>query len=170
MYKRNVDARSFNHCCSEKKIIITYSEFVFVALGFQRAMRMGCIFMRGLSGSTVFFFFTLSHKRHDFRKKKILNKKCVSIFSTAFVRSIFYSKKKWANYDKKCTLSSCKVSVIPIIFKLDLNFLDGFSKNTPISHFMKIHPMGSELFHAYVQRTDRYDEANSRFPQICEQA
>ena len=95
MYKRNVDALSFNHYCSEKAISITYSEFVFVALGFQHAMLMLHIFTYGLSGSTVFFFFTLSHKRHDFLKKeKLLNIKCVSIFSTAFVRSIFHSKKK----------------------------------------------------------------------------
>jgi hypothetical protein len=31
------------------------------------------------------YFSTLTHKRHDFRKKKLLNIKCVLIFSTAFV-------------------------------------------------------------------------------------
>ena len=55
LYKRNVDARSFNHCCSEKTISISYSEFVFVALGFQHAMLMRHIFMCDLSGCTVFF-------------------------------------------------------------------------------------------------------------------
>jgi hypothetical protein len=29
-----------------------------------------------------------------------------------------------------------------------LNFLDRFLKNPPISNFMKIHPVGAELFHA----------------------
>ena len=60
MYKRNFDARSFNHCCSEKAINVTYSEFVFVAFVFQHAFIMRHIFMCGLSGSTVFFFHIIS--------------------------------------------------------------------------------------------------------------
>jgi len=38
-----------------------------------------------------------------------------------------------------------------------------FSKNTQISSFMQICPVGAELFHA-----DRRDKANSRFSQFCE--
>jgi len=34
---------------------------------------------------------------------------------------------------------------------------------------MKIRPVGAELFHA-VNRTDRHDEAKSRFAQFCERA
>jgi hypothetical protein len=34
---------------------------------------------------------------------------------------------------------------------------------------MKIRPVGAELFHAG-GRTDRRDEANSRFSQFCERA
>jgi hypothetical protein len=40
---------------------------------------------------------------------------------------------------------------------------------------MKIRPLGAELFYANGRthgemdgRTDRYEEANSRFPQLCE--
>jgi hypothetical protein len=36
-------------------------------------------------------------------------------------------------------------------------------KNTQISHFIKIRPLGIELFHAV-----RYDEANSRLSQFYE--
>ena len=35
---------------------------------------------------------------------------------------------------------------------------------------MKIFPVGAELLHAESGRTDRYDEANSRFSQFCERA
>jgi hypothetical protein len=37
--------------------------------------------------------------------------------------------------------------------------------STHISSFIKIRPMGAEIFHAHWQ-TDGYDEANSRFSQI----
>ena len=40
MYKRNIQARSRNHCCRRKAISITYSERVSVALGIHHAMRM----------------------------------------------------------------------------------------------------------------------------------
>jgi hypothetical protein len=36
-------------------------------------------------------------------------------------------------------------------------FSTDFQKNTQISNFMKIHPVGAELFHADRQM-DRYDE------------
>ena len=42
-----------------------------------------------------------------------------------------------------------------------------------MSYFMKIFPVGAELFHSNGQtdrRTDRHDEANNRFSQYCERA
>ena len=42
-----------------------------------------------------------------------------------------------------------------------------FSKNTQISNFKKIRPIGAELFQVD-GRTDRHDEANRRFSQFCE--
>ena len=42
-------------------------------------------------------------------------------------------------------------------------------KETQISNFMKIRPVGAEVFHAD-RRTSRHDEANNRFSQLRERA
>ena len=67
----------------EKKSI-TYFECVFVALVIQRAVAgADYIAICGLSGSTTFS--TLSHKRLEFRGKKLLNIKYVLIFCITLV-------------------------------------------------------------------------------------
>jgi len=53
--QHNIEARSCNHCCSEKAVSITYSECVFVALLTQHAMRIRHTVICGLSRSTIFF-------------------------------------------------------------------------------------------------------------------
>jgi hypothetical protein len=50
--------------------------------------------------------------------------------------------------DRTVHWSSCEVRVIIFLFELNLNFLGRFSKNTQVSNFIKIHPVGAELFHA----------------------
>jgi hypothetical protein len=44
-----------------------------------------------------------------------------------------------------------------------------FRKSVQISNLMKIRLLGAELFHAD-RRTDRHEEANIRFSQVCERA
>jgi hypothetical protein len=53
--------------------------------------------------------------------------------------------------------------------KLNFNILHRFSENIQISNFMKIRPVGAELFHTD-GRTDTQDEANSTFSQFWESA
>jgi hypothetical protein len=52
------------------------------------------------------------------------------------------------------------------LFLSDVNetwiFSKDFQKNSQISNFVKIRPVGAELFHAG-GRKDSYDEANCRF-------
>jgi len=50
-----------------------YSGCVFIALGIPREMRMRHTVVCGLSNSTIFS--TLFQKRHDFRKKKVIEYK-----------------------------------------------------------------------------------------------
>ena len=78
MYKRNIEARSRNHCRRGRAISIVYSECVSVAFVIQDAMRMRRItfVIRGLSGSTLFSH--IISKRARYSKKKTLKIiKCV---------------------------------------------------------------------------------------------
>jgi len=79
---RNIEARLFNHCCRGKAINITYSGCVFVVLHIQHAQHTPLIILSPVPCLAVQHFSTLFHKRYDFRKKKLLNIKCVLIFST----------------------------------------------------------------------------------------
>jgi hypothetical protein len=55
---------------------------------------------------------------------------------------------------------------------LNPNFANSFSDNTQIPNFMKIRPVGAELFHAdrRVDGRHRHYKANSHFSQFCEGA
>ena len=52
---RNIEASSCNHWCSGKEMNVTYSEWLFVALGIRHAIRMRHIVICALSGCTLFF-------------------------------------------------------------------------------------------------------------------
>jgi hypothetical protein len=58
--------------------------------------------------------------------------------------------------------SSWKVPVILARFWRNLEILDRFSKTAQIPNFMKIHPVGAELFHV-VKWTDRQRELIAAF-------
>jgi hypothetical protein len=67
--QRYVEARSFFHFCCGKAMSMTYSEYVFVVLVMQHAMRMRYIAICVPSRSTIFAQNSLP--------PKLLNIKCV---------------------------------------------------------------------------------------------
>ena len=59
---------------------ITYSECVSVALGIQHAVRIRLITWSSVACLDVLYFSTLSHKRYDFREKKIAVERKMWVF------------------------------------------------------------------------------------------
>jgi hypothetical protein len=92
-------------------------------------------------------------KQHDFWKKGIEHKLCVLIFSTTLSETFFILRRIEQDMIKNVYLSSCKLSIIHVIFYWYLNFRDEFLKNIQISHLLKICPVGAELLH-----TDRWKQ------------
>ena len=64
-------------------MIITYSEYVHVALFTQQTKRVRLIILLSIAYGTLPYFSTLSHKRHDFRGKKIIEQKMCVLISSA---------------------------------------------------------------------------------------
>jgi len=58
------------------------------------------------------YFFTLSHKRQDFRKKVTEHKMCVFIFSTNLSETFFIVRRIERNMIENVYWSSCKLPVI----------------------------------------------------------
>jgi hypothetical protein len=100
----------------------------------------------GLSGSAIFFCI-ISYTARG-RENVIEHKMCVLIFSTTFVSKFLILKRIQRFIIINVQRSSCKVTVVLVGFQWKFNFLDIISKNHQIPNFMKICPLGSQLFHA----------------------
>jgi hypothetical protein len=108
------------------------------------------------------YFSTLSHKLQDFRENVTGHKMCVLIATTILSETFLILRIIERGMIKNVYWSSCKVTVI-LIDLMKLEFSRQFSKNTQISNFMKIRPVGA-------LRTDGHAAANSRFSQFRESA
>ena len=155
--EHNTEVRSFHQfCCGQATSIKIFLVFLCIlALVMWHAKRMRHIILISGVCPALPYFSTLSHKRHDFREKKILNLKCVFWYSLNFFVKNFSFLEQFSNV--QCT-QLCKAPIILLRFWLYLNYLDRFNKNPHISNFMKIHRVGAEFFHAD-RRTDIHEKS-----------
>jgi len=87
-------------------------------------------------------------------EKKLLNIKCLFRVSLYVLSETFFIlRRNGRDMIKNVYWSSCKVLFILVQFSRNLNMLDRFSTNTQIQNFIKIRPVGAELFHVD-RRTD----------------
>ena len=81
-----------------EKQCVTYSACVYVALGIQHAMRMRHVKLSSVGCPSLPYSTTFSLKRHDFREKELLNKKCSLMFFSNFARKVSHFKNNSARY------------------------------------------------------------------------
>jgi hypothetical protein len=114
-YKRNIYARSRNHCCCEKVTSITHSVCVCVYPSYPacKAHAPYYIFICGLSVSTILFNLIPQTARFSRGGGGGVNehKLCILIFSTTFVWNISHSKNEWMRQIVNVYWSLCKISV-----------------------------------------------------------
>ena len=141
---------------------------MFVALDIQHSKRMRRVVLSAMT-SPLQSFSTFSNKRHYFRQK-LLNIKFGLILSAKYVWQVSHSKKNWMRCDQNIYCSSCKVHVILLRFYRILNFVVIFSKKNSYIKFYVNHSSGSRVAQCGQSggRSDRHNEANSRFLQVWE--
>jgi hypothetical protein len=87
-------------------------------------------------------------------KKVPKHEMCVIILSTTSSETLLILNGIHWDMITNVYWSLCKLPVILVRLQWNLNFLDAFSKNTSISNFIKICPVGAKLF-MWTGKTDR---------------
>ena len=159
---RNIEALSCNHCCSGKAIIITYSVCV-CRLMYSAYSARERIVICVPPGSTGVFHI-ISWTAQFSGEKMIEHEMYVLIFSTRLYKVFLILRRNEQDIIKKCVLVF-NVKCPFFMSEWNWNFLARFSRSATISNLVKILSVGAELYHVD-RRTDRHDEANSRFSQF----
>jgi hypothetical protein len=106
-----MEALLHNQVCHGKAVIITCSECVFVALDIHHTQLIRRIILSYMALTDIPIFLTLSHKRHDL-KRKVVERKFLQILSENF----FILRKTELDIIINVLKSLCKVPVILVLF------------------------------------------------------
>jgi len=161
IYNVTLKTRPCNHCCSGKAVTISLHILSVFMQPWETSMQCACSTSSFVSCPALQYFFpTWSHKRHDFRKKNLLN---IMRFYLQLLSEFFFILRRILRDIIKMYIGLyVKHSSFPLDCSKTWNFSTDFRKSIPISNFMKIRPLGAELFQADCRsdgRTDRHDEA-----------
>jgi hypothetical protein len=118
-------------------------------------MQCCCVILSFVACPALLYLSTLSHNRHDFRKK--LQKMCDLIYYTNLPQIFLTLRRTERDMIKNLYKYACKVPINLIVCWWNLDFLNIYSKNDQISNFMKIRPVGAELLHADGRTDERID-------------
>jgi hypothetical protein len=125
-------------------------------------MQCSCAILPSVACPALQYCSTLSHKWHDFRKKKkLLNTKCVLIFDW----QISHSKNNWEIYDQKRILAFMQSARYSCSSLMKLEFSQQIFEKRINTKFHDNPSSGSRVVPC--RQTDRHDSANSHFSQFC---
>jgi hypothetical protein len=114
-------------------------------------MQCACAIFSSVACPTLQHFSTLSCKRRDFLKQ-LLKEKSVFPDFLQLLFEIYIYFFILSRFERDMIVrvywSSCKLPLILVRVQRHLNVPDRFSKITRIPNFMKIRPVGDELFRA----------------------
>jgi hypothetical protein len=143
---------------------------VSVALVIQHAKRMHRIISQSVACPALPYFFTF-HTQYDFWKKKLWIKNMYFVFLYKFYLKKILILRRIKRYIIINVHSySCKVPNIFSDFKENWIFSTDFRKVFKYQISRKSVSWESSCFMCSAGRTDRHDEANSRFSQFCDLA
>ena len=121
-------------------------------------MQCACAILPSVAGPPEQNVLILSHKRYDFRKKRVIEHTFVLTISTNFVWNTSYSKKNWVRCDIYIYIA------LPVPYQLFLScckdtwiFPTHFRKILKCIVFMKICFVIAKLFHADGRTDGRTD-------------
>jgi hypothetical protein len=126
-------------------------------------MRKRLIVLSSVACSALRYFYILSHKRHDLKKKKLLNTKCVfGILYKVFLKHFSFWEDLSEIWSKLHVDLHVKYPLFLSDFNESLIFLTDFRKIPKYEISWKSFS-GPKLSMQTNRRTDWHDEANSRF-------
>jgi hypothetical protein len=141
-YKRNIKARSRNHCCRVKARNITYFQFVSVALITQHAMRLRHTTLLSVAWQAIKYFCILPINSTIFKEKSYwICIVCCDFLCTRLCETFLILRRTEQDIIINVHRSSEEVPVIFVRLESNLNVSDRLLKNPQKSNLVKVSPV-----------------------------